>query len=702
MENMKETVYFIENDQVRIEFDKKDGSIVRLLNKNTGWEVIKQPLLSCGIEMIVPVPNRRNNKVIGKDQKLHAFVQKSISEVSLEWRGIVGNISGTLDINAKVDVSIDGAQMTFTVTVENNTEHMIEEVWYPCLGGVRPPSEEKDLICRQVNMCGDFNTSTLGDHFTGHLGYWGVDTPMHLVNYPEAGMLLPFEVIDDGEQGMYIGMHDKTPAFFGVMHELKPGFSDSKFKVVPKEDMIGDKAVGFGISAIQMPFITANEKRTLAPVMIELYQGDWHKGVQPYMNWRKTWYEPKDCPKWIRDADCWMTLHINSSEGCCRYRYSELLDIAKDAKDNGVQVLQLIGWARGGQDGDEPLQSIDPRLGTAQELKQAIADIEAIGVRVLLMCKFKWVDGSIPEYKEKIIHFTQRDIFDNPIQFGGYSYQTVTQQIGLSRHRGFGLCHSYDKYREFAGEEFKKLLSLGASGVLYDELTNASQACMSAEHGHPVGECSYVGSLALAEQFYEQGRKMRDDFVLTGEGPADFLTQYYHVNYIRTNPDHIPAWKYINPDMLFATCLIGFDDKNMVNHCIACGYIINFEPYNFKGLASDAKLTTTYATKARDVRARLKDYLWEGEFVDDRGVTLRLSSDTKAYHKVFINRKNNKKAVVIVNEDHVQQAVVRMKIESSSTQSKYDMYLIDTDKKEISSDEAVIVNPQSFVVLIEK
>lgn len=698
-------VHILKSETAEIAFDRTTGAIVSLRNRETGWQAIRQPALAMGIRMLVPIEDYRSNWVWSECQKLSGITEYGENKCVLRWDKVIGDKSGTLDIKAELSVELQGSSIHFNLEVDNKSPYFVEEIWCPCMGGIGHPQDEPDMESLSMHMGGGFNRTPLGDGFRTECGYWGTDHPTFIRTFPAPNTQTTFILLSNGCQGVYMGMHDEDLNVVNFVHELKPGYMDNKHKRVPKSDMIGGKPAGVVISTVRMPFVKPGEKMKLAPIVICLYKGTWHKGIEPYTTWRKSWYNRRKQPAWLDEVDCWMTLHINSPEGCCRYRYDQLPEIVREAKEYGVGALQLIGWARDGQDGAEPYQDTDPRLGTREELIEAIRQIEEMGVRVLLMCKFKWVDKSIPEFEAEMAPHTLKDIYGNYVHFGGYSYRTMLQFIdGGSRRTGAGLCHLSEGYRELALREFKKIAGLGSSGILYDELANPMLLCFDMEHGHRWGESHFKGSLLLAEEFYNYAVSVNRDFLLTGEGPNDHISQYYPVNYIRSGDGsgekiHTAAWKYMNPRMKLATCLVGWDDREMVNQCMVNGYIINYEPYNFKGRLSDIPDTVAYGLKALALRKKLWNYLWNGVFTDTVGANV-VSEDKEVEYlwSVFENEGNGKKAVVVANQSDGKTLKARVALESGC--NDFTVYSIENDRT-AKSDGEVIIPARSLVVLVE-
>ncbi len=53
------TDFFLENEKIKLTFNNQTGAVTGLLNKETGWQVIKQPALGMGLQMLVPIKGRQ-------------------------------------------------------------------------------------------------------------------------------------------------------------------------------------------------------------------------------------------------------------------------------------------------------------------------------------------------------------------------------------------------------------------------------------------------------------------------------------------------------------------------------------------------------------------------------------------------------------------------------------------------------------------
>lgn len=700
-------MYYLKNESISLSFDECTGALTEFTNQKTGYALIGQPALALGLMLLVPVDKHHNNPARSENQILSAFISSADGESAiLRYESVVTEWGGVLDITVEIMIQLQETGALFIVSVKNNSPYIVEEVKYPGFGGIVHSDENIPLVSRSLQFQGGFSGLTLTDGFANR-GYWGMDWPTTSKNYPTPDVSAPFILLEGDDQGLYLGVHGYEPEFAGFVHEYKPGYADNKHRRLLRDGELDGRPAGFCISVSRLPFVSPGETMQLSPVVAKFYQGDWHNGLLPYQEWRKTWYKPVERPTWLGDADCWMTLHMNSPEGCCRYKYRDLPEIMRRAKTKGVKVLQLIGWARGGQDGDEPYQDIEPLLGTRQELKDTIAQIEEMGIHVLLMCKFKWADQSTPEYAQELYQHTMKDAFDNPVYFGGYSYQTTLQTIsGGTRRVGAGMCHLSEGYLKIALRELGKILDLHPSGILYDELANPLLLCFDRSHGHRPGACIHVGTVKLAEEFYKMGREqIGSNFLMAGEGPNDVLSQYFLGDYIRSGdgnmgePLHTPAWKYLNPDWHIATCLVGFDDREMVNQCMTYGYAMNYEPYNFKGTPDDVPYTVQAVLEAQELRMKLKDYIWNGTFRHTVGVQVKCTGEPCEFiYSLFVNKQNSKRAIVVANQS--ERTVLETKVVVDGMEECL-LYRPGTEVVELSGMD-IKVYPRTFCVLVER
>jgi hypothetical protein len=361
--------------------------------------------------------------------------------------------------------------------------------------------------------------------------------------------------------------------------------------------------------------------------------------------------------------------------------------------------MQLVGWNKGGQDRDNPLHDPDAHLGTEGELRQAIADIQKLGVHMILFSKFTWADMSSDWFHSQLKDYVTRDPYGDFHTYSGYDYQTTTQLAQINTRRFAIMCPLSSTWRDMADREFRKVIGYGGDGMLYDEAAGHGGVyyCFANNHGHHIPAHVYPGALDLAKGF-RSITKDRPDFLYSGEAPFGIQEQYYSLSYFRINSKHTPGVRYIDPHRALMIAVTGFDDREMINRALLYRYVISYEPYNFKGHLEDYPLTLSYGKKVDALRKRYHEYIWDGDYRDTQEA--EVSVDGKAYELFSVFRhKSGKHAVIVVNDSADKPIVAEVKIDHASGR-----YVVATpeepDGKE--SGASVTVPPRSAVVLIEK
>jgi hypothetical protein len=111
------------------------------------------------------------------------------------------------------------------------------------------------------------------------------------------------------------------------------------------------------------------------------------------------------------------------------------------------------------------------------------------------------------------------------------------------------------------------------------------------------------------------------------------------------------------------TALTGFDDRAMVAQCLMYRYVISYEPYFFKGTPDDIPDTIAYGRAMDQLRTELREWLWDGEFRDNQGASVRTSDGVEHHpYSVFLSREDSSPAVVVANYDD-KEVVVRVELE---------------------------------------
>jgi hypothetical protein len=607
----------LEDDSTVVAFDTDSGALTRLENKTTHWTVQKRPELGMSFRMHIPLADRSGNSVNGENQHPVSVQKIAGNQVRLEWKDLSSDHGGVLPVTFTATVTLKDGALTFDSTVTNDSPLMVESVDYPCLGDLTPPAPSTPM-------------------WSEHMWYANL---VHGDLFPSGSVLSKqslFCLLQSPEQGLYVEMHDPTQPYL-----LE--FASERRRGLPKS---AGNATLFRLT--HTAYVHPHTSARLAPVVMHFYQGDWHAGVDLYKTWRKTWFQEPHIPAWALDVNSWQQLQINTPEQDYRVPFTNLLQYGEECADNGVGAIQLVGWNYEGQDGGDPVQNPDPGLGTWQELHDAIAQIQARGVKIILFAKLNWADRTTEWEQKELYKYACTDPDGKRYEQGGYSYFTPTQLAGLNTHHRDIMDFNDPTYQDIATKEFQKILALGSAGWLWDEVCHHASVEYSyaPDHGYTAPGYIYGGDMPLARKLWAAADQVNPYFLFSGEGPEDWLMQYFPCSYFRINATSRAVCRYIDSQAPLMVAVTGYDDREMLNLILMQRYIISYEPYNFKGHLEDYPLTLEYGKKIDALRRKYKSYLWDAEFRDTLGATVTANGDSK--YSVFATPAG-KRAVVVIN-----------------------------------------------------
>ena len=652
----------LEDAEFLVAFDRGSGALTRMVRKSTGWTIERRPELGVSFRLLTPLPRQRDNEVLGRKQRAASVEKISDRQVRLRWENVRSEHGGVLPITLAATVTLDQGALEFDAAVVNNSQLTIETIDYPYFGDLNAPAVDEALMSEHM-WYGNLDGDELHPHFKNEKGYWGVRFPTKTIDSKQS----LFCLIQAAHQGLYVEMHDAAqPYLLEFTFEQHPGVVQSINENVPLADEISGAPVYLEFRTCHFAFVHPGATRKLAPVVLRGYDGDWHAGIDVYKEWRASWFVPRQLPAWVTEVHSWLQLQIDGAEQDFSIPYRDLPRYIDECADNGVEAIQLVGWNIGGQDGGDPRLDTDPGLGTWEELHQAILHARSKNVKMILFGKPIWADLTTDWYKKELYKYQCTDPFGIPYQTQGYSYTTPTQLAGINNRRRAIMDVQCQEYRDIATREFQKIVDLGAAGWLFDEVCHHGpvEYSFSNSHGYPAPGYIYGGDMPLASQFRAAADKVDRDFVFAGEGPQDWLLQFYPVSYFRINAGSRAVCRYIDPQAPLMVAVTGFDDREMLNLILLNRYLISYEPYTFKGHITDFPLTLAYGRKIDALRSRYKEYLWDAAFHDTLGASV--TSDGAHRHSVFV-ANNGKRAVVVVNTESSRSIAVKVTLSNAGT-----------------------------------
>jgi hypothetical protein len=166
----------LEDKFLRVAFDSDSGALTRLEDKSTHWTVERRPELGMSFRLHAPLPDQRDNFVLGAKQHASEVQKISDAEVRLEWKNLVSEHGGTLPMTFTASVTLTNGVLTFGGALKNDSSLSIETLDYPYFGDLNPP--KRDAAMSACTMWyGNLGIDGIYPNFGNEKGYWGVDFP---------------------------------------------------------------------------------------------------------------------------------------------------------------------------------------------------------------------------------------------------------------------------------------------------------------------------------------------------------------------------------------------------------------------------------------------------------------------------------------------------------------------------------------------
>ena len=658
----------VTTDVCTVRLDKSNGNVVGLHWKNPDEEIIKEGRLGENFRILLPLPGYEANYFVSSDQKVR--FDKIENGIVCHYSQLV---NGRQSLNVKVDYKIESkkGQLLFSITINNNTDQPLAEVYYGIIGGqrgLRNRADNRTLVPGgTVNNDAEMFTRFSGGGYGG--GNLGITYSASGITYPSWDMSMSW--IEDYNTrdniGMYYAQHDTVIRKAAFYYELRPS---EKGNVIgdnwpTEKDVPEGTPIGLTMGWVNTPY-TKRGIFSSAPVVLQVHYGDWHEGSRIYRRWFDKYYTVKREPTWLRNEMAWQSIIMMNSEDAINYKFRDLPKLAADAKKYGVTTFEILGWDKGGIDRGYPEYEPDKRLGTEQDFSKALGEIKKLGVHPLIFANIQWMDTDIPLYYNKLKKYETKGRWADDLMLAGWGEGTISSRIGITRHNMTKITPSHPEVNKLLMSYFLALVKSGADGFQFDKTTSIDVDFnpllkLSPDRAMPQAVFDMLG------QVLKRGREVNPQLALASELIWDRAFQYVDVSYLRMNDiDMHPVLKYTFPEWTSTIFAESPFDFNIMNNGMRYGFVWALAPRHYSA-SLDESLTrplSNYVKELIRIRKKYADILFTGRFVDTMGATVRGGVNSR--FSVFEAMNDPlRKAVVVVNfgnnEDDMEVSVENAK-----------------------------------------
>ena len=415
-------MHVIENDAVLVGIDERNGNIARLFSKKHGVELIQEVRLGGNFKVLLPTPERESNYVSGETQALSAFRPEG-NGARLRWNGPFTNPQGSFDLDVEMSIELAGDAVAFDIHVENRSGFALAEVWYPMVGGLNGIDGREDtramISASHWSVCPDIFQSFPANSTTK----WGIVNGESNWAYPGS---MPLPWVDfynpESNHGVYFGCHDPIARSSLLHFELWP-----EARWPGPDDADDDRPVGLVMQWVKVPHTASGDTFHGPPVVVQFHEGDWHEASAIYRSWFDAHFPIDNSSNWLRQEIAWYYNVLMNSEDLINYTFKDIPKLAEEAREYNIRTIFLSGWQVGGHDRGYPQYTPEPRLGSVDDLQDAIEECHRLGLKVLLFANLQVMDRDTQWYKDELHKYLMMEPGGHPLGYPmGWGQGTLT------------------------------------------------------------------------------------------------------------------------------------------------------------------------------------------------------------------------------------------------------------------------------------
>lgn len=652
-ESSPEATEVVETPVCHLHVDRRNGNLIGLTWKEPSLEVIQEPRLGENFRILLPRPEYEANYFNSSEQAV-SRIEKTANGVTCVYDKL-RNARETLDVAVRYHIETVGPRLEFTIDIENPMDLPLAEIYFAIIGGQQGLVDRRDTESvvpgLNWNLAPSLFTKFRAGAYGG--GNLGIRYDALAFTYPGAMQMGWMELFNPrADVGLYYANHDLEPRLTGLLCELRPFTKSAEVgdNWPTPEDVPPGEPIGLTMGWMKFPYVRQG-KFTSGPAAFQIHKGDWHEGSDLYRAWFDQHFQVKRKPSWLRKEMAWQSVIICNCEDVIVHRFKDLPKLAEDAKKYDVTTFEILGWDMGGIDRGYPQYHPNPRLGTDEEFRQALAEMKRIGVHPLIFANTDVVDTATPLFKEKLQHYamTGRWAPDWPLM--GWGEGTTSARMGLTQHNMTFVSVSHTEFRKFEIDQFVELVRAGADGFQFDKTAPPGALDFNPRLHTSPDRSMPDGTLTILKEIQERCREVNPDFAFASEIFWDRSFPYVDVSYVRMGDIDMnsPVLRYTFPEWTSTICAESPGDMNVMSNGMRYGLVWAVQPRHYND-SMDEPLTRPLARYVQElirIRSKHRELLFHGRFRDTLGAEVKAGSNVR--YSVFEGMDRPGKACVVVN-----------------------------------------------------
>jgi hypothetical protein len=612
----------VTDGQIALDVSPSNGALMAVRDVVSGIRLAPPADLADSFRLVLQTPDGATATIVGREQPVPAF-RLSGAQLSIAWGSPLRDTAGApRDLSVRMDIVADGGALTFVLHAENHDAGKAIEARYPLLGGLRglkAPGRECDATL-WVPTSTPWTAPVTPGLAPAVFGY-----PGH--------MNLSFACLQGGsaERSLYLASHDLIGRYKRYRFEETPGPGGSDLTACIEH----------------VPFSPPGGTFDGSPVVVRFVDGDWHAAAQVYREWfLRSFGVAEPSRDWIRQQSFFLMTMFMLPEGTINFRFRDIPKWARAARDHGIRAVQISGWQRGGHDNGYPYYTIDPRLGTWEELEDGIRECHRMGLKVYFFVNYQPMMVDSDWYKTELHRYREMGPDGGLTWNTGWGMGTLWARMGHPKIETWADL-GFPEFRKIIVDQFARLAEIGADGVHVDKMFPAA---VDYNPDIPMGAdtSTWQGALLLTDEIMRECRARNPNWAMSFECNWDRMISYGASTWWVGNQ---LITRQVFPENAETLGLYQAYDYLGVNNAVREGHIVMVAPLNFSrsldwppfaGLAD-------YIREVKAIRDRLSATVFLGESLGPGGASLSGAPPDGVQWDVWRNREDDRRVCILTN-----------------------------------------------------
>jgi hypothetical protein len=655
----------IETSVATLRLSETNGDLIGLRWKSPELEVIGEPRLGENFRILIPQKGYEANYFNSREQKVNQI--DAIPGGVVCTYDTLRNDRETLPVKVRYRIEAVDGQLHFSIAVDNPTERKLAEVMYGIIGGQKGIGDRLDtqsMVPSGMDNISPVMFTRFRPGFFGGGGNFGTPYDAMTFTYPGA-MSMGWVDIYNSKAGIgyYYANQDPDTRLMLLDVELRPFANGAETKdnwPAPSELPAGEP-IGLTMGWVNLPYLSKGTF-TSGPLALEVHKGDWHQASGIYRSWFDQHFTVRRAPDWLRRENAWQSIILFNGEDVISHRFSELPQLAADAKKYGITTFEILGWNIGGIDRGYPQYTPDPRLGTPEEFRDALAKMRDLGVHPLIFTNIDVADTATPLFQNQLKQYAVEGLWATDRPLFGWGEGTISARAGLTPSNMTLASPAHPEFRKMEMDEYLQLVRDGADGFQMDKSNGSSMLDFNRQLPVSPDKSLFAGIMDTFKDLLPAARAIDPGFSLAGEVWSDRALPYVDVSYMRMGAIDMgsPVLKYTFPEWTATIFATTPGDYNGMNNGMRYGLVWDLAPRHYTA-SVDEPLTrplAQYVSELIRIRKQYADLLFFGRFNDTTGATVQGGANIR--YSVFkpLQAGKSGEACVVVNFDTTPQTVV--------------------------------------------